>query len=74
MTMDELASTSGLPKGAVHNALKGESALTVEAFVTLCRALGLAPAALLDAAVAHQSATLAPASPLRSRSAVPPPE
>lgn len=51
LTYDQEASATGLAKGTVVYALKGEQAITVEAYVVLCDALQIDAARLIDEAV-----------------------
>ena len=46
-TLDELAAKSGVSRSTIDRALKGQTALAVEAFIPICGALGLDPVELV---------------------------
>lgn len=50
LTLRELEDRTGLSRATVDRALKGESAIAVEAFVALCQALNISASGLMAAA------------------------
>ena len=61
MTIDDLASRTGLSRSAVAAALKGRQAIAMEVFVALCRALDVDGAQLFAEAVKAEEAATQPA-------------
>lgn len=51
-TLDQAAEQSGLPRSTVNRALKGQTALAVETFITLGLTFGMDVGAVLDRAAA----------------------
>ena len=53
LTQRQIAIQAGLGQATVNRALLGETAIAVEAFVMICRALGLSASALIEQAEAR---------------------
>lgn len=49
-TLDEIADLTGVGRSTVNRALKGQSALAIEALIPLCLGMGLDAGRLLDEA------------------------